>query len=257
LVTYVLYERRFGVRTDGAVSLRELGLEEVDRVDYEPSGWLALRRTLCKREVSAGDVFLDYGSGKGRVVLQAALYPFRRVIGVELSSQLHEVAVTNVDRCLHRLRCQDIVLINSPAETYVVPDDVTVVFYFNPFGGDAFARTVQEIIASYDRNPRPIRLIYYNPQEEDRLLATGRIDQVRVTGVGARIYRVLPRPRDAERGESPCGTRAADPTPAQPAVPTVDPAAGRGHEAHLRHVVDARWGTAPFRGSPTESFGLN
>ena len=40
--------------------------------------------------------FIDLGSGKGRAVLLASLYPFRRLIGVEFSPELTEVARLNV-----------------------------------------------------------------------------------------------------------------------------------------------------------------
>ena len=42
------------------------------------------------------DVFLDLGAGKGRMLLAASRYPFRRVIGVELSDRLAAIARSNV-----------------------------------------------------------------------------------------------------------------------------------------------------------------
>ena len=44
-----------------------------------------------------GFTFVDLGSGKGRVLLLAALRPFRRVIGVEISASLHTRAQANVE----------------------------------------------------------------------------------------------------------------------------------------------------------------
>src|SRR5262245_37566835 len=85
----VFFERAFGIETNEQVALQELGLAASDRVDYDPSPWLALRRILPKRAVTSNDVFIDFGSGKGRVVIQAAMYPFRKVIGIELASDLH------------------------------------------------------------------------------------------------------------------------------------------------------------------------
>lgn len=41
-------------------------------------------------------MFLDLGSGKGRMVLSAARFPFRRIIGVELSNDLTAIARRNV-----------------------------------------------------------------------------------------------------------------------------------------------------------------
>ena len=58
-----------------------------------------LRRILPAREVEPHDVFLDIGCGMGRAVYQAAAnYPFKRVIGVELSHELTQAARRNIER---------------------------------------------------------------------------------------------------------------------------------------------------------------
>lgn len=163
----------------------EVGLEpsgvDLDRnyVRYEPSGWMALGRILKPDDIAADDVFLDVGSGKGRVVLQAARYPFRRVIGVELVPELTEVAAGNLAAFRDRLKCRDVNLVTSDALEYDVPDDVTVIFLYNPFRGTAFAQFLEGVLASVDRVPRPLRLIYSTPMEHEQLMASGRFRIVR------------------------------------------------------------------------------
>jgi hypothetical protein len=65
---YLLFERSSGIDTSGDVWLGTCGLNTPGRVGYVPSGWLTLRRALPPREVTPDDVFLDLGSGKGRIV---------------------------------------------------------------------------------------------------------------------------------------------------------------------------------------------
>ena len=172
-IGYLIFERPLGLETWQPVTLRELGLDATYGVDYEPSPWLVLRRVLSPREVGSDDVFLDFGSGKGRAVLQAARYPFRRVIGVEISAELHQIAKRNVDRALPTVRCKNIELVNSGAQEYEVPDDVTVVYFFNPFRGPVFHDVVKNLVASLARNSRTMRIIYLNPVEEATLLVAG------------------------------------------------------------------------------------
>ena len=43
--------------------------------------------------------FVDFGSGLGRAVLLASEFPFKKVIGVELSPQLTRIAFANVKSC--------------------------------------------------------------------------------------------------------------------------------------------------------------
>jgi hypothetical protein len=176
-----LFDGRYHIETDGEVSCAELGLSDPRSVRYRPAGVTSLRRILSPREVSDDDVFIDFGSGKGRVVLQAALYyRFRRVYGVELSEGVHEIAVRNLEICRDRLRCRDVRLIRADAVEFEIPDDVTVAFFYNPFVGELFETVVARLLASVDRNPRRLRIVYGNPVEEDALLRTGRVKPVRI-----------------------------------------------------------------------------
>jgi hypothetical protein len=179
-LTSALFDRRLGVDTEGTIHPEELGFEDARYTRYAPAGLGSLRRILPPREVSEDDVLLDIGSGKGRVVLQAALnYPFRRVYGVELSEQLHEVAERNLAAGRDRLRCQDVRLINANALDFEIPDDVTVVWLYNPFVGEVFEAVVDKLLASVDRAPRRVRVVYGNPIEAEALLRTGRFLEVR------------------------------------------------------------------------------
>jgi SAM-dependent methyltransferase len=167
-------ERRAGIRTEDSIQPEELGLSSEHQTRYQPSRWLALRRILPLREVGPEDVFIDLGSGMGRVVYQAAArYPFRRVIGVELSDRLHAVAVSNIERNRVRLRCKNVELVNADALTYEIPDDVTIVYLGNPFSGPIFQAVMDRLVASVQRNPRRVRLLYWNPVEEEKVLAAG------------------------------------------------------------------------------------
>jgi precorrin-6B methylase 2 len=183
LLTYVLFERPSGIQTGRVVQLEELGLDAPHRVRHQPSGWLNLRRILRKSEVSEDDVFIDFGSGMGRVVFQAAAdYPFKRVIGVELSSELNDIAKANVRAARRRLRCRHIELVRSDALDYELPDDVSIAYFNNPFTGEIFEAVLQKIVASLERNPRPFRIIYANPSEEEMLLDAGAILVRKVRG---------------------------------------------------------------------------
>jgi SAM-dependent methyltransferase len=172
-------DRILGVETAGRIDLATLGVEAPGRVSYGPGGWLDLRRLVRPDEVREDDVFLDLGAGLGRTVLMAARYPFARVIGVELSERLTARAQRNVAACRLRPRCGDIEVVNADIVDYRVPDDVSVVYLFNPVRGPLFDVAVQQLIESVDRRPRHIRLIYRNPVEHERLMQTGRFRMVR------------------------------------------------------------------------------
>ncbi len=189
----MLIDSRRGIDTAKTADLTpEIAAPEL--VHYEPSGWLDLRRVLRKSDVSPHDVFLDLGSGKGRVLLQAARYPFRRVIGVEIAPELTAVAHANVHALRGRQVCQEIELVTADALDYHLPADVTVLYMYNPFRGEVFARFVEKLIAALDDHPRPFRLIYSTPMEHECLMRTGRfsvVHEVRGLRPGRRWARKL------------------------------------------------------------------
>jgi hypothetical protein len=173
-----------------------------ERVIYEPSGWFYLRRALRRGDVRPGDVFVDFGSGKGRIVYQAARYPFARVMGIEISEHLNHVARQNIERNRRRLVCQDVELVTMDAVEFPVPDDVTHAYFYYPFEGETFRRVLDNIVESLDRRPRRLRLIYACPGQETRIRETGRFELVRRSRGGLTSY--LPRTISVyESSESP------------------------------------------------------
>jgi SAM-dependent methyltransferase len=154
-----------------------------ERIWYSASGWGYLPRALKGVKIEPTDVFLDYGSGKGRVVYQAARYPFARVIGVEISPELSEIARKNLEQQSPKLRCKNVRIVTADAAEYAVPDDVTFAYFFHPFIGETFRRVVGQIVASLDRKPRKFTVIYVMPALENVLLETGRFRKIRTTRI--------------------------------------------------------------------------
>ena len=178
-IAELIFERRYGLDTTRHVDRMSLGLAHDDFFHYEPSGWLSLQTALPRSEVQPDDVFADLGSGLGRVVFQAALrYPFRRVIGVDLSSDLNEIARRNLEHNRDRLRCPDVEIVDSDLLDWEIPDDLTIAYLHNAITGEPFERLVQRLLEFADRRGRPVRLIYVNPTQRSRLLASGRARQV-------------------------------------------------------------------------------
>lgn len=90
-------------------------------------------KVLLKEALSTGvrfDTFIDIGSGKGKVCIYAAKYSkFMKIIGVEFSRQLVEIA----NRNLASTNYKNIEFINADATEWRIPDGNTIVFLFNPF----------------------------------------------------------------------------------------------------------------------------
>ncbi len=160
--------RRLGLRQamkDTGLLLSRADLGYGDKPDFkfhEASHSLFVFRSLMQQYVrpSGNDVFIDYGSGLGRAVILAATFPFRRVIGVEFSSELNQRAAAILDTVRGRLACRNIELITADAGTYELPDDVNVVYFFNPFEGALFRRVIDNVKTSLLRAPRPMTILH-------------------------------------------------------------------------------------------------
>jgi predicted RNA methylase len=176
------FEGRLRIHTSAVVTLEDLGLAGEGREFYAPAGWLTLNRILPRREVTPQDVFLDLGSGMGRMVIRAASrYSFARVIGVEISEELHRIAQDNLTSTRARLR-SPVQLVCADVLDYQIPDDVSVVFLNNPFRGAVFRHTIDALTESLDRAPRRLRVIYRAPREEAVLADHKRARRVRARG---------------------------------------------------------------------------
>jgi SAM-dependent methyltransferase len=159
-------EHRLGIDTDAIITCASLGYLNVDSRDYVPTNYWNLRRAFrLLTNIGSDDVFLDFGSGLGRVVIFAALFhKFRRVIGMEVSEHLNAVARQNVERARPRLRCQQVEIHTADVTRYDVPDDATVLYFFNPFVGKLLESCFAAIKASIRRNPRSVRLLCMYPR---------------------------------------------------------------------------------------------
>ncbi|MGA3182468.1 MAG: class I SAM-dependent methyltransferase [Verrucomicrobiota bacterium] len=155
------YDWWFGIVSDKELSVAELGLTEPGCHHYIASCYIRFWQMMKLIEIRPGaDVFLDIGSGMGRVVVLAARYPFRKVIGVELTEKLHGIAQENVRRTLPRLRCRAIELYRVDARDFRIPPDVTVIYLWSPCSGQVLEQVFSNIRRSVLDSARTVTILY-------------------------------------------------------------------------------------------------
>ena len=116
--------------------------------------------------------FIDLGSGKGRTLLMASQYPFRRIVGVELLPELHRIAQQNIQDFQSSMqRCTDIISIETDARTCEFPDEPLVLYLFNPLPEDGLLTVMDKLSQSLERKPREAWVLYHNPTLE-RVIAS-------------------------------------------------------------------------------------
>jgi SAM-dependent methyltransferase len=109
--------------------------------------------------------FIDIGSGKGRMLLLASEFPFRKIVGVEMREDLHAQALENVRRFRQpKLKCSQIECILEDATRYDFPVGKLVVYLFNPFSADVLSQVLRRLDESAEQHPREIVLVYVYPE---------------------------------------------------------------------------------------------
>jgi SAM-dependent methyltransferase len=161
-----------------------------DGVIYKVTPFHVLPRALRAVDAGEDDVFADFGCGKGRIVHQAAKRPLKKVIGVDISPELVEFARRLVAEHQHEYRCKDVEIVLANGGEFAIPDDLTIAFLADPFRDKTFAEFLAHLVASLDRRPRRLRMIYLHPSGGAQVLATGRFRLVQWLRGGLRDSRI-------------------------------------------------------------------
>lgn len=114
--------------------------------------------------------FIDLGSGKGRALLLASEYPFRRIIGVEILPELHQIAQENIAKFSSAREKSGLIdLWRGDARDFAFPPEPTLLYLFNPFFEPVLEKVLLNLEASVQQHPREVLLLYVNPVSEQIL----------------------------------------------------------------------------------------
>jgi len=124
-------------------------------------------------------IFIDLGSGKGRVLLLASEYPFKRIIGVEFMPELHRAAQENIAKfAAANPSDPSMESICIDARDFRFPAEPLVVYLFNPFPEPVFAAVMDNLHRSIIQTPRVVYIAYRFPEFENLLLQAGWLEKV-------------------------------------------------------------------------------
>lgn len=162
------FDARFGTDTTSPFVERR---GQTGAYFYVPSTASVIRNVLATIPLKPNEfTFVDMGSGKGRALLVASEFSYAKIVGIELSDHLHEIAEANVkrfgppsQRCVNfELRCMD-------AADYSFSDAPLVLFLFDPFGREVLEKVVANLEASLSATPRAAYVVYFCPHFEEVL----------------------------------------------------------------------------------------
>ncbi len=112
--------------------------------------------------------FVDYGAGRGRVLLLASQLNFDKIVGVEFAEELHSDAQLNVAQFPRSLmKCRDVECLLRDAADLPVPAGPSVLYFFDPFDQTVMKQVLNAVTTSYKAEPRRIYCIYVGPRHAE------------------------------------------------------------------------------------------
>ena len=166
------FDLRYGTDTSGIIKPGALDIPD-DKVEHAVQYQTAIVDVfldiLNSLSISYEEfIFVDMGSGKGRALLLASQYPFKGIIGVELSENLHRIACRNIQIFKDEgQQCNKIQSLCLDVADYEIPKEKIVFYLFNPFDGHIMRSLLLNIEDSIHRYPRDIYIAYLKPLHRD------------------------------------------------------------------------------------------
>jgi hypothetical protein len=164
--------------TSGTVSwqARLLG---VFHSPYQPTEPALFREMMATLPIDFREfTFIDIGSGKGRTLLMASGFPFRRIIGVELIPELHYAAEENI--CAYQSatqQCRHIEPVLADAREFDFPLEPLLLYFFNPLPERALLKVLGRLEESRARAPRACWVVYHNPLLDEAFGASAFLEK--------------------------------------------------------------------------------
>jgi SAM-dependent methyltransferase len=191
------FDERHGVDTAGIVHLGALDVASPNKawgVRYQAANPDLVRRLLAEVPIEPGEyVFVDFGCGKGRTALLASELPFKRIVGVDFSRELVEVARVNADRFRGLDQgCRELEFLCLDAVHLEIPPDPLVLFFYNPFGEPVMQQVMGRVRDSLDERPRRAFVVLIGDTPLMRIVEEAGFVNFAGEGPTAGIFRSVP-----------------------------------------------------------------
>jgi len=157
----------YGIDTSGVVLAVDIPADKrlVPLINpYIGSQPSILRRALRSLGEVSQSTFVDLGCGKGRAAIVASEFPFREVIGVELSAALAATARKNAAVVARRFPDRPrIQIVAANLVDYELPPGNLVLFNYNAVGPALHMLVVEKLKRTLAADTPHIFFIQYNP----------------------------------------------------------------------------------------------
>lgn len=159
------YEKLLNIKTSGK---QVWDKKNIHYHPYEPTLYTALDILFEDYDLKKNDHIVDFGCGKGRLNFYINYLYKSYVTGIEMNEMFYYKALENKNNYLKKNK-KSIDKINFEcclAQDYKIQTSDNKFYFFNPFSIQIFIKVVENILISFDENPRNIDIILYYPSKD-------------------------------------------------------------------------------------------
>jgi SAM-dependent methyltransferase len=161
------FDRSYGISTNGFLPrwlLRSGTAADAHTTVYAGCQPSCLRQALSVVPRLESRAFVDLGCGKGRALVVASEFPFRRILGVELTPALAPIVRRNAAIVRRRYPKRTAIdVVEGDATEVQLPEGDLVIFLYNSFGQELVARLAARIEEAVEAGGREVFFVYENP----------------------------------------------------------------------------------------------
>ncbi|MFF2457569.1 methyltransferase [Peribacillus simplex] len=159
------YDEMLNIRTEG---VQKKFNDSLHYHRYEPTPYSALEHLFKKYALKGNDRIVDFGCGKGRLNFFIHHLYQSSVVGVEMNESFYKEAIENLNGYLEKRKKNNanIEFHCCLAEEYGIDTKDNRFYFFNPFSVQIFMKIINNILLSFEKEPRQIELILFYPSQD-------------------------------------------------------------------------------------------
>lgn len=131
---------------------------------YVPTRARTFQKLLKHLAPDTDGTFVDYGCGKGRVLILAQEFGFTKVIGLEIVDEWARLSQKNLETCATPDRFQ---IISGDATMYLPEEKDKFFYFYDPFSDVVLLQCLDKIKTSLSSRPRSAIIVIHNNIRED------------------------------------------------------------------------------------------
>lgn len=164
-------ERRYKINTSKPIELTALTIPDGDIAHgsrYEAVNYYILEALLTRLTAFiTPSSFTDLGCGKGRAMVVATYFGFKKIRGVDFAVEVCKTAEDHLKQIQNLFPQMEYSIYCQNVSDYEIHPDEQVFFLFNPFSDEVIEELLEKIEVSQQLCPRVIYILYASPKHID------------------------------------------------------------------------------------------